>query len=195
MPMRRQMQNKGELAVMVVCVVVGFLLAAQLRGVQLAGAADATNASRLETLQSLDPAGVGARSLSECLLLQLARQDAPSPLDMEIVRRFLPDLGKKHYSLIARELHTTPEEVRAAEKRISALDPCPGRSFQPAEPTLYVRPDLFIAELDGKLQVILNDYYLPRVSISQYYVRLLKNPTSRRPGPISSKRCSRPSGC
>ena len=128
----------------------------------------------LETLQSLDPAGVGARSLSECLLLQLARQDAPSPLDMEIVRRFLPDLGKKHYSLSARELHTTPEEVRAAEKRISALDPCPGRSFQPAEPTLYVRPDLFIAELDGKLQVILNDYYLPRVSISQYYVRLLK---------------------
>ena len=104
----------------------------------------------------------------------LTRQDAPSPLDMEIVRRFLPDLGKKHYSLIARELHTTPEEVRAAEKRISALDPCPGRSFQPAEPTLYVRPDLFIAELDGKLQVILNDYYLPRVSISQYYVRLLK---------------------
>ena len=133
----------------------------------------------LETLQSLDPAGVGARSLSECLLLQLARQDAPSPLDMEIVRRFLPDLGKKHYSLIARELHTTPEEVRAAEKRISALDPCPGRSFQPAEPTLYVRPDLFIAELDGKLQVILNDYYLPRVSISQYYVRLLKESDER----------------
>ena len=49
----RPMQNRGELAVMAVCVVVGFLLAAQLRGVQLAGAADATNASRLETLQSL----------------------------------------------------------------------------------------------------------------------------------------------
>ncbi|MFQ9918618.1 MAG: hypothetical protein ACLRWQ_21815 [Flavonifractor plautii] len=46
--MRRQMQNKGELAVMVVCVVVGFLLAAQLRSVKLAGAADATNASRLK---------------------------------------------------------------------------------------------------------------------------------------------------
>ena len=53
MPMRRQMQNKGELAVMVVCVVVGFLLAAQLRSVKLAGAADATNASRLEPLQNL----------------------------------------------------------------------------------------------------------------------------------------------
>ena len=128
----------------------------------------------LETLQSLDPAGVGARSLSECLLLQLARREDASPLDMEIVRRFLPDLGKKHYGLIARELRTTVEEVRAAERRIAALDPCPGRSFQPAEPAQYVRPDLFIAELDGRLQVILNDYYLPRVSISQYYVRLLK---------------------
>ena len=128
----------------------------------------------LEILQSLDPAGVGARSLSECLLLQLARQGSASPLDMEIVRRFLPDLGKKHYGLIARELHATLEEVRAAEKRIAALDPCPGRAFQPAEPAQYVRPDLFIAELDGRLQVILNDYYLPRVSISQYYVRLLR---------------------
>ena len=49
----RPMQNRGELAVMAVCVVVGLLLAAQLRGAQLAGAADATNASRLETLQSL----------------------------------------------------------------------------------------------------------------------------------------------
>ena len=63
----------------------------------------------LETLQSLDPAGVGARSLSECLLLQLARQENASPLDMEIVRRFLPDLGKKHYGLITRELHAAVE--------------------------------------------------------------------------------------
>ena len=61
----------------------------------------------LETVQGLDPAGVGARSLSECLLLQLARQGSASPLDMEIVRRFLPDLGKKHYGKlsISRRLH------------------------------------------------------------------------------------------
>lgn len=128
----------------------------------------------VETLQSLEPVGVGARSLSECLLLQLARREDASPLDMEIVRRLLPDLGKKHYGLIARELRVTQEEIRAAEKRIAALDPCPGRSFQPPEPTLYVRPDVFIAEVDGELQVILNDYYLPRVSISSYYARLLK---------------------
>ena len=128
----------------------------------------------LETLQSLEPAGVGARSLSECLLLQLARQKDASPLDMEIVRQLLPELGRKHYGLIAKKLGVTADEVRAAEKRIAALDPCPGRSFQTPEPTLYVRPDVFIAELDGRLQVILNDFYLPRVSISPYYARLLK---------------------
>ena len=101
----------------------------------------------VETLQGLEPAGVAACSLSECLLLQLDRQPAASPLD---------------------------REVRAAEQRIAALNPCPGRAFQPAEPTAYVRPDLFIAELDGQLQVILNAYYLPQVSISPYYLRLLK---------------------
>ena len=80
----RPMQNRGELAVMAVCVVVGFLLAAQLRGVQLAGAADATNASRLETLQSLYNDLVEERDgLTEQVgqlqsELELYRQQAPS---------------------------------------------------------------------------------------------------------------------
>ena len=128
----------------------------------------------LETLQSLDPAGVGARSLSECLLLQLARQEHVSPAVMDITARFLPELGKKHYGPICRELGLTMEEVRAAEKVISGLDPHPGRAFQPAEPTVYVRPDVFIVELDGELRAVLNEYYLPQVSVSDYYVRLLR---------------------
>ena len=128
----------------------------------------------LETLQSLDPAGVGARSLSECLLLQLARQEHASPAVMDITARFLPELGKKHYGPICRELGLTMEEVRAAEKVISGLDPHPGRAFQPAEPTVYVRPDVFIVELDGELRAVLNEYYLPQISVSDYYVRLLR---------------------
>ena len=128
----------------------------------------------LETLQSLDPAGVGARSLSECLLLQLARQEHVSPAVMDITAPFLPELGKKHYGPICRELGLTMEEVRAAEKVISGLDPHPGRAFQPAEPTVYVRPDVFIVELDGELRAVLNEYYLPQISVSDYYVRLLR---------------------
>ena len=128
----------------------------------------------LETIQSLEPAGVGARSLSECLLLQLSRQESPAPAVMDIVARFLPELSRKHYGPIARELGLSTSEIQAAEKAIAALEPHPGRAFQPAEPTVYVRPDVFVVELDGRLQVVLNEYYLPRVTISDYYARLLK---------------------
>jgi len=127
----------------------------------------------LETLQSLDPAGVGARDLPECLVLQLKRRNA-APEVMEIASRFLTELGRKHYGPISKALGLTVEEIQAAEKVIAALDPHPGRAFEAAEPTVYVRPDVFIADLDGQLQVVLNDYYLPRVSISDYYTRLLK---------------------
>lgn len=127
----------------------------------------------LETVQNLDPAGVCARDLSECLVLQLKRQGA-APEVMEIAARFLPELGRKHYGPISRELGLTIEEIQAAEKVIASLDPHPGQAFQAAEPTVYVRPDVFIIELDGELQVVLNEYYLPRVSISDYYTRLLK---------------------
>lgn len=128
----------------------------------------------LETVQGLDPPGIGARSLSECLLLQLARQETTSPLVMDIVSRFLPELSRKHYGPICRELGLSIEAVQDAEKIIAALEPHPGRAFQPSEPTIYVRPDVFVVEIDGGLQVVLNEYYLPRVSISDYYARLLK---------------------
>jgi RNA polymerase sigma-54 factor len=128
----------------------------------------------LETVQSLDPSGVGARDLSECLLLQLARQQNISPAVLDIAARFLPELGRKHYGPICRALGLTVEDVQTAEKVIAALDPHPGQAFQPAEPTVYVRPDVFIVELDGKLRAVLNEYYLPRISISGYYTKLLK---------------------
>lgn len=129
----------------------------------------------LETLQGLDPPGVGARSLSECLLLQLSRRETAEPLAMEIAARFLSELGRKHYAAIARELGVRAEEVRAAEGVIASLEPRPGRAFQAEERTVYVRPDVFVAELEEGLQVILNESYLPRVSINGYYARLLKD--------------------
>ena len=129
----------------------------------------------LDTLQSLDPPGVGARSLSECLLLQLSRQRRADPVAMDIAARFLPELGRKHYAAIAQKLGTTVEAVRAAERVIAALEPHPGRAFQPAEPAAYVRPDVFVAELEGEWKVVLNEYYLPRVSVNNYYLRLMKS--------------------
>ena len=123
----------------------------------------------------LAPPGVGARRLSECLLLQLSRREGADPVAMDIAARFLPELGRKHYGPIARELGLSAAEIQAAEQIITSLDPHPGRAFQPAEPAAYVRPDVFIVELEGALTVVLNEYYLPKISISSYYTRLLKD--------------------
>ena len=128
----------------------------------------------LDTLQSLEPAGVGARDLSECLVLQLSRRKDNVPYAMDIAARFLTELSRKHYGPITKALGASISEIQAAEKAIAALDPHPGQAFQPAEPTLYVRPDVFIIELEGKLQVLLNEYYLPRVSVNPYYSGLAK---------------------
>lgn len=128
----------------------------------------------LDAIQSLEPAGVGARDLSECLVLQLSRQKKNVPYAMDIAARFLTELSRKHYGPISKALGITIPEIQAAEKAISALNPHPGRAFQPAEPTLYTRPDVFIVELEGELQVLLNEYYLPRVSINSYYSDMAK---------------------
>lgn len=147
----------------------GYLAREDLEGLTAMKIPQAMVEQALDILQSLDPAGVGARDLAECLVLQLSRQKETVPYAMDIAARFLTELSRRHYGPIMRALGITLPEIQAAEKAISALEPHPGRAFQPAEPTLYVRPDVFIVELEGELQVLLNEYYLPRVSISSYY--------------------------
>lgn len=153
----------------------GYLDAGDLDGLRELRLPESLIGQALETVQSLDPAGVGARDLSECLLLQLARLENVPPAAMDIAARFLPELGRKHYGPIARELGLSTAEIREAERVIASLEPHPGRAFQPAEAAVYVRPDVFIVELDGVLTAVLNEYYLPKVSISSYYTRLLKD--------------------
>lgn len=126
------------------------------------------------TIQCLEPAGIGARSLAECLLLQLERKgDFPTYYFLLLTEHW-EALGRHQFSAIARALNVPVSDIKAAEKDISALHPRPGQAFSCPEPTVYIRPDLFIVELDGRLQVILNEYYLPRLSVSSYYVSLLQ---------------------
>lgn len=152
----------------------GFLTEEDLEGLKELKIPEPLIGQALETLQSLEPAGVGARSISECLLLQLERSGEDAFGVREIVSDFLPELGRKHYGVIARELGLSTADVQAAERIIAALNPHPGQAFSPPEPTIFVRPDLFIAEVDGQWSVILNEYYLPRIYVSDYYARLLR---------------------
>ncbi len=157
----------------------GYLLQEDLDGLTELKIPQSLIQQALDTLQSLEPAGVAARDLSECLSLQLVRQGTATSAALDIAARFLPELGRKHYAPICRELGLTLEEVHQAERLITALSPRPGQAFQPAEAPVYVRPDVFIVELDGEPQVVLNEYCLPRITLNSYYTRLLQESDER----------------
>ena len=128
----------------------------------------------LATLQSLEPAGVGARSVQECLLLQLQRRGRRDPVAEQIVTQCLTQLGEKRYRDIAALLHTTENAVRRAAGVIRQLEPRPGRCDVPQEEPVYIIPDVIVADPDGQWQAILNDSYLPRMTVSSYYAGLLE---------------------
>lgn len=128
----------------------------------------------LELLQSLEPAGIGARTLSECLTLQLLRSTPEDTLALTIAAHYLQPLAKSRYGWMARELGVSQAEIRRACDRIRTLNPRPGSGFAGPEPTLYVTPDLLILRRSGGFEVALNDSYLPSPRISAYYIRLAR---------------------
>ncbi|MCL6450055.1 MAG: RNA polymerase factor sigma-54 [Acetobacteraceae bacterium] len=133
----------------------------------------------LEAVQGLDPPGVGARDLRECLLLQLEGSDAPEAqraLCRAIVREHLDDLAGGRLGAVARALGETPAAVRAAVRLIRGLDPCPGERFSGDAPR-YVVPDLVVERMGEGWAVYLNDRALPSVGISPFYRRLLADAT------------------
>lgn len=79
----------------------------------------------LDTLQSLEPAGVGARDLSECLVLQLSRQKQPVPYAMDIAARFLTELGRGHYGPIAKALGLIRRKFRRRRRPLPRWTPIP----------------------------------------------------------------------
>ena len=128
----------------------------------------------LSAIQSLEPAGVGARNLAECLKLQLVRRTPVDQLAVRIVEDYLDALSKSRYGLIARELKVGTEEVRASCDRIRALNPRPGTGFAARENLTYINPDIIVVSFPDHFELLSNDYYFPTLHISGYYSRLMK---------------------
>ena len=133
----------------------------------------------LAAVQSLEPAGVGARDLSECLRLQLVRRTPVDEVAVRIVESQLDALSKSRYGLIARELKVSQEEVRAACEHIRALNPRPGTGFAARENLTYINPDIIVVSFPDHFELLTNDYYFPSLGISGYYTRLLKESDDR----------------
>jgi len=127
----------------------------------------------LELVKTLDPPGIAASDLRECLLLQLRDRDEQDAVAEAIVRGHLDLLEKRAYRQIASKLGVTVQRVEEAARLIARLDPLPGRRFS-ASSVEYAVPDVIIREQDGEFVIIINDDWLPRLTISSTYRGLMR---------------------
>jgi RNA polymerase sigma-54 factor len=124
-------------------------------------------------LQGMDPAGIGARNLRECLLLQIYRYGRVSPLARRIVEEEFELLEKLKVAAIGKKLDVPPENIQAAMKEIGSLEPHPGRQVS-ASVANPITPDLIVEDVDGELVLMLNDRTVPSLKVSRAYAELLK---------------------
>jgi RNA polymerase sigma-54 factor len=122
----------------------------------------------LGLIQTFYPAGVGARDLRECLLMQLQRQRKEHSLEYRIVSEHLDDLGRHRFPDIARRMAISVEDVQRAADNIARLNPRPGQVFA-AAPQNYVLPDVIVEKVDGEYQIAFNNEQIPHLRISNLY--------------------------
>jgi RNA polymerase sigma-54 factor len=126
-----------------------------------------------QTLLLLEPPGVGARDLRECLLVQLDRLGQRGSLEGKIISDHLELLEKRKYSDLMKILGVSEESLRTAIKSIHRLNPFPARQYL-EESVKYTVPDVYIQKVGDEYQIILNDDGMPRLRISRNYSELLK---------------------
>jgi len=128
----------------------------------------------LHILQRLDPPGVGARDLRECLLLQLEERKEGDSLTYRLVKEAFPDLIAHRWNELGRRFGVEPAEVQAAADLLARLDPKPGLKHSSGGDG-YVIPDLIVDKIDGAYRVFLNDTGVPRLRLSRSYQELARD--------------------
>ena len=128
----------------------------------------------LHVIQQLDPPGIGARNLRECLLLQLEHQKRTDTLVYRLVKEAFDDLIAHRWSDLGKRFGLAPEEVQRAADELARLDPKPGLQHSAANDA-YIIPDLIVDKIDDKYLVFLNDSGLPRLRISKSYQEIARD--------------------
>ena len=133
----------------------------------------------LQIIQELDPPGVGARSLQECLLLQIQAKDMENPnikLAHRILSDFFPEFTRKHYDKIIARLNITDEQLKGALDEILHLNPKPGGAYSdPQNKTAsHIIPDFILENNEGDLELALNVKNLPELRVSKTYSTMLQ---------------------
>ena len=128
----------------------------------------------LKIIQTLDPAGVGARDLRECLLIQLDQLGLSDSLSARIVEKHLEKLEVRRYDQIARDENVDVESVYEALRQIQKLEPRPGRPFVDEAP-VYITPDIYVRKIENEWVISLNEAGMPKLRLSPRYRDLLRN--------------------
>ncbi len=124
-------------------------------------------------MQDFDPPGICARNLSESLLIQARLLGIDSPLITELLCSHMKDLENKRYSVIAKALRTSVNDIVAAVELIRNLDPRPADRYGEDE-QIYILPDVYVQKDGDDYVVFLNDDDIPQLHISNYYKNAVK---------------------
>jgi RNA polymerase sigma-54 factor len=128
----------------------------------------------LAIVQRLDPPGIGARDLRECLLIQLGEQADTASLTYRLVHDAFPDLIAHRWNDLAKRFGVEPVAVQAAADELARLDPKPGLKHASASDG-YIIPDLIVDKIGNRYQVFLNDTGMPRLRLSRSYQEIARD--------------------
>lgn len=130
----------------------------------------------IDLLQQLEPIGVGARNLKECLLLQALAYYPDEPLISRVITDYLDLLANKKWQEISRTLDISLSAFKEIFNRIQCLDPRPGANMDHTGQAGYLYPDILIdKDESGEYTIALNDNYIPRIQVNQQYMNFINN--------------------
>lgn len=129
----------------------------------------------LSIIQTFDPAGVGARDLIECLLIQLNFKGLLNDHTEKTVRQHLDDIAYNRLNNISKSLGISIEVAQDISDIVKGLEPKPGRAFECNNSTKYIVPDVYIEKVSNEYTIVVNDYNNSGLRINQYYRNLLQN--------------------
>lgn len=129
----------------------------------------------INVIQDLEPYGIGARDIIECLLIQLEKLALDDEIIVEVVKNHLEDIANNKYQDIAKKFKISPREAQRYGDVVKKLEPKPSRGFYTGEDVKFIIPDAAIKELNGEYIIIMNDSIVPKLSISSTYKSIINN--------------------
>jgi len=127
----------------------------------------------LKVIHGLDPIGIGARDIKECLTIQLRYKNVADENLFIIVENYLEMIAENKYNIIAKDLKISVKEAQEYGDKIKSLEPKPSRGFFTGEEIKYIIPEAYIKRIDGEFCIIMNDGFIPKLNINQLYKQII----------------------